>query len=84
MEDHLWSDTEQGGDIWNGRWKNDTIEHLLPNMPDQKVPLSEYKLAVKWIQRLTFILQRAQRALYSARHVELQYKELQARRDRFF
>ena len=44
MEDDMWSDIEQGGDIWNGRGPTELIEELLP---------------FSSIRRLTLILQDA-------------------------
>ncbi len=82
MEDHLWSDTEKGGDVWNGRWPSRLIEDLLPVSYDQRVDPADLKASLKWMQRLTQLLQRAQRELYSARHLELMSKEAETRRDR--
>jgi hypothetical protein len=49
MEDHLWSDTERGEDIWNGRWAIGIIESLLPVIFGYKVFSSDYKAGVKWL-----------------------------------
>jgi hypothetical protein len=57
------------------------IEDLLPTPPGHKIAAADFKPAVKWIQRITFLLQKAQ--LYSARRVELLSKESRARRERF-
>jgi hypothetical protein len=82
MEDHMWSDTEQGGDIWNGRWPTDLIEELLPFSSSHKTPPEDLKASINWIRRLTLILQHTQRALYGARHLELMSKHAKIRRDR--
>jgi len=79
MEDHLWSDTERGGDIWNGRWASGLLL-LVPT--GYKVSSADYKAGVKWLQKLTLILQKAQRAIYTARHTELLSKEAKERRER--
>ena len=83
MELHIWAETEQGGDIWNGRWNTGVLEDLLSSHPGHKIPTADFRPAIKWLQRLTSILQKAQRALYSARHIELTSKESRARRERF-
>ncbi len=31
MEDHIWTDSVTGGDLWNGRWTRDSIQKLLPD-----------------------------------------------------
>ncbi len=81
IEVHLWDDTELGGDIWNGRWTPIVFERLLPISPNQCTPLADVRPTLKWLQRLTLLLQRAQREIYSARHVELLSKEAQVRRN---
>jgi hypothetical protein len=75
MEDHLWSNTAEGGDVWNGRWTPHILStllkedsHLLINQPD-------FKGALQWLQGLTLLLQNAQRALYGVRHTELLSKQ---------
>jgi hypothetical protein len=79
IEDHLWTDTEEGGDIWNGRWRPLLLDTILNIPADFSVPTRDFQLAFKWIQELTLLLQTTQRALYSARHIERLSQEAQAR-----
>jgi hypothetical protein len=78
MEDHLWSDTELGGDNWNGR----LLEELLPISSTHKIAPADLKASLNWMRRITLLLQHAQRALYSTRHLELMSKEAKISRDR--
>lgn len=71
IEEHLWSDSEGGGNIWNGRWTPHLLESVLTVPPDFQVTPRDFQLALKRIQQITLLLQNAQRVLYSARHIEL-------------
>jgi hypothetical protein len=71
IEDHLRSNSEEGGDIWNGRWTPLLLFTLLAEDGLAPVLQPDFKGALKWIQRLTILLQDAQRALYGAHHTEL-------------
>ncbi len=83
VEDHLWSDTELGGDIWNWRWSTKLLEDLLQISPTHKIAPADLKASLNcWLRRLTLLLQQAQRALYSAHNLELMFKEAKIRRDR--
>ena len=79
IEDQVWQDTEAGGDIWNGRWTRFTLHDLLPDGRDLFIPSREYKITLGWLQRLTALLQHAQRTLYRVRRTELLSKERQSR-----
>jgi len=80
MEQHLWSDTEAGGDVWNGRWTSDLLSSLLGEAAPTSVNPRSFRRALRWIQQLTGLLQTAQRALYRVRHLELASKEAKTRR----
>jgi hypothetical protein len=71
IEDHLWSNTQEGGDVWNGRWTPLLLSTHLAEDGRTPVQPPEFKGAIKWLQRLTLLLQDAQRALYGVRHIEL-------------
>ena len=80
MEQHLWSDTEAGGDVWNGRWTSDLLSSLLGEAAPTCVDPRSFRKALRWIQQLTGLLQTTQRALYRVRHLELASKEAKTRR----
>ena len=82
VEEHIWANTERGGDIWNGRWMPSVFEGLLPISPDLHITPADVQPALKSLQRLTSLLQWAQQAIYRARHIELMSKEAQRRRER--
>ena len=44
MEDQLWTNTEQGGDVWNGRWSASVIERLIPVSQTHKVQLTDCQM----------------------------------------
>ncbi len=71
MEDHLWTNNEEGGDVWNGRWTPLLLSTLLAGDSSLPITQQDFKGALKWLQRLTTLLQNAQRALYGVRHIEL-------------
>jgi hypothetical protein len=79
MEQHLWSVTEAGGDVWNGRWTSDLLSTLLGESASKRVDPKGFQRALQWIQQLTRLLQNAQRALYRIRHLELASKEAKSR-----
>ena len=81
MEDHMWTDTEKGGDIWNGRWTPDVLTSLLGEVTREPVDQRLFKRALQRIETLTRLLQRAQRAIYGVRYVEMTSREATARRD---
>jgi hypothetical protein len=81
MEDHMWTDTELGGDIWNGRWSPDLITSLLGEAARDTVDQRLFKRALQRLQKITQLLQTAQRAIYRVRYVELSSKEAKTRRD---
>jgi hypothetical protein len=56
MEDHLWSDTEAGGDIWNVRWARDLLSSLLGPAASRKEEPRAFKHALHWLQKLTGLL----------------------------
>jgi hypothetical protein len=62
VEDHIWANMDLGGDIWNGRWMPSVFEGLIPVFPDLHIPTADVKQALKRLQRLTTLLQRAQQA----------------------
>ncbi len=80
MEEHLWSDTEAGGDIWNGRWTRDLLSSLLGDAALRKEEPRAFKQTLQWLQKLTGVLQTAQRSLYRVRHLERQSQEVKLRR----
>ena len=80
MEEHLWSDTEAGGDIWNGRWTRDLLSSLLGDAALRQEEPRTFKKALHWLQKLTGVLQTAQRSLYRVRHLERQSQEIKLRR----
>ena len=81
MEDHMWTDTELGGDIWNGRWTSDLLTSLLGETARDSVDQRLFKRALKRLEKLTQLLQNAQRAIYRVRYVEMSSKEAKVRRD---
>jgi hypothetical protein len=80
MEEHLWSDTEAGGDICNGRWTSELLSSLLGDAALRKEEPRAFKQALHWLQKLTGVLQNAQRSLYRVRHLERQSQEAKLRR----
>ncbi len=81
MEQHLWSDIEAGGDVWNGRWTSDLLSTLLGESASKRVDPKGFQRALQWIQHFTRLLQQsAQRALYRVRHLELASKGAKTRR----
>jgi hypothetical protein len=81
MEDHLWTDSVLGGDIWNERWTRDVIHELLPASSTALISHRDTKTALTWLQQLTGILQKGQRQLYGIRRVELLSKEAREKYD---
>jgi hypothetical protein len=81
MEDHMWTDTEVGGYIWNGRWSPDLLTSLLGEAAQDTVDQCLFKWALQRLQKITQLLQTAQRAIYRVRYVELSSKEAKMRRD---
>jgi hypothetical protein len=79
MEDRKWDDSEEGSDIWNGRRTRSKLDELIPNASTHITTQQAYKTALSWVQRLTAVLQWAQRTLYRIRHIELRSKETQDR-----
>ena len=77
----MWTDTEAGGDIWNGRWSPDLLSTLLGAAAHVTVDHRLFKRALHRIQAITQLLQQAQRALYRVRYIELSSKGAQQRRD---
>lgn len=63
MKEHLWSNTAVGSNIWNERWTPNTFEGLQLEYKDIVVPHQDHKAALTWMQRLTKILQQAQRTI---------------------
>jgi hypothetical protein len=82
IEEHLWDNTDLGGDIWNGRWMPSAFDNLLPVASDLCISPTDIKAALKWLQRITALLQGAQQTLYRERHMELMSKESRARHER--
>jgi hypothetical protein len=80
MEDNLWTDTEAGGDIWNGRWTPHLLNTLLGDASHTPIERRECQRALNWLKQLTGLLQTAQRNIYSARHIELMSLEAKIRR----
>ncbi len=76
MENHMWDDTEEGGDIWNGRWTRSKLDNLIP---DASSYLLSQKMFTPAIRRLTEILQWVQSTLYHIRHIEHMSKEAKER-----
>ena len=79
IEDHVWMDSEAREDIWNGMWTRQLLQQLLLNSQDSFVSPQDYKATLAWLQRITAILQHAQRALYRILRVELLSKDLKTR-----
>jgi hypothetical protein len=77
----MWTDTEAGGDIWNGRWSPDLLSTLLGTAAQDIVDQRLFKRALQRIQAITHLLQQAQRAIYRVRYIELSSKEVKQRRD---
>ena len=77
----MWTDTELGGDIWNGRWTSDLLTSLLGETARDSVDQRLFKRALKHLEKLTQLLQNAQRAIYRVRYVEMSSKEAKVRRD---
>ena len=75
-EEHLWEDTVLAGDIWNGRWSIHTIEDILLDHSDTVIPPRDYTSAIHWLTHLTFLLQKAQTALYSMRRQIVKYSTI--------
>ena len=75
MEDHIWTDSVLGGDLWNGRWTRDGIQDLLPESVNAKISPHDYIKGLAWMRKLTGILQKGQQRLYGIRRVELLSKE---------
>ena len=69
------------GDIWNGRWTPDVLTSLLGEATREPVDQRLFKRALQRIEQLTHLLQRAQRAIYGVRYVEMTSREATARRD---
>ena len=80
MEDHLWADNEAGGDIWNGRWTPQLLSSLLGDSSQLMIESRDCRRALTWLQKLTGLLQKAQRAIYGVRHAELMSLEAKIRR----
>lgn len=55
----------------NGHWTPLMLSTLLAGDEGKIIQQPHFKEALKWIQRLTLILQNAQGALYEKRHIEL-------------
>jgi hypothetical protein len=77
----MWTDTEMGGDIWNGRWTSDLLTSLLDETARESVDQRLFKRALQRLEKLTHLLQNAQRAIYRVRYVEMSSKEAKVRRD---
>jgi hypothetical protein len=77
----MWTDTEVGGDIWNGRWSLDLLTSLLDEAAQDTVDQCLFKRSLQRLQKITQLLQTAQRAIYRVRYVELSSKEAKMRRD---
>lgn len=80
VEEYLWTDSEEGGDIWNGRWTSPLLESLLNVPSEYQITPRDFQVALKKLQQITSLLQTAQRAIYSARHIELFFQEARAKR----
>ena len=80
MEDTIWTDTAAGGDIWNGRWTPQLLTSLLGDASQLLMERRDCQRALSWLQRLTGLLQKAQRAIYGVRHAELTSLEAKIRR----
>ena len=65
-EEHLWEDSEQAGDIWNGRWSHQLLGELLIEHSDTQIPSADYTIALHWLSNLTLTLQKTQTALICA------------------
>jgi hypothetical protein len=75
MEDHIWTESVTGGDLWNGRWTRDCIQDLLPESVTALISPQDYIKGLVWIRKLTGILQKGQQRMYGIRRVELLSKE---------
>jgi hypothetical protein len=81
IEDNLWADSIEGGDIWNGRWTRQLLLDLMPDSEMSPITPKDLVGGIKWLQQITAILQRTQKMLYTTRRAELLSKELKARAD---
>jgi hypothetical protein len=81
IEDTMWNDSVEGGDIWNGRWTQRLLLDLMPDSETYPITPKAFKGGIKWLQQITAILQRTQKILYTTRRAELLSKELKARSD---
>jgi hypothetical protein len=71
----MWTDTEVGGDIWNGRWDPDLLSTLLGAAAHEVIDQRLLKQTLQRIQTLTHLLQKAQWDLYRVRYIELSSNE---------
>jgi hypothetical protein len=62
-EDHMWTDSETGGDIWNRRWTQDLLSSLLGEAAQHSVDQRFIKRALQRLKKLAQLLQTAQRAI---------------------
>ena len=81
METNIWLDTAASGDLWNGRWTEDTLRTLLLHYAETPVTQRDFKKTIKWMQSITALLQKAQRSIYSTRRAELMSLEAKTRRE---
>jgi hypothetical protein len=80
MEENLWSESEAGGDLWNGRWTPHLLSSLLGEASHAPAERRDFQRALAWLTQLTSLLQNAQRILYGVRHVELLSLDSKTRR----
>lgn len=79
MEANVWNDNVASGDLWNGRWSIDLIHSLLEDSADTCIPPKALTRSLKWLQTLTGLLQRTQRAIHATRRAELSSLEASQR-----
>ncbi len=70
MEEHIWTDSETGGDVWNGRWTPHTLCSQLGDTSLLPIERRDFQKTLTWLQKLTGILQNVQRAIYGVWHTE--------------
>jgi hypothetical protein len=80
MESTIWQDTQASDDLWNGRWTEETLQSLLQDNATYRITQRHVVTTLKWLQQLTNLLQRTQKAIYSTRQMELLSLEAKNRR----
>ena len=72
VEMHLWDDTELAGDIWNGRWPEHLLSTILGDSCSTIIHPKDFSRSLRWVIKLTTLLQKSQREQFATRHHLLQ------------